>query len=171
MAWSPATFENDDTNMLSIDGFTGNLFPSFGALAVLKTLKQFETGLIYVLLFLMAVVLAFSTLELLWRVLKDILSPPFLQITIEGLIDVFGLFMVILIGLELMESVKAYLRDNIFQIEVILIVAMIAIARKIIILDLKKMDVLEVLGIGAIILSLSVSYFLIVTSRSKRKPS
>lgn len=133
-----------------------------------KVFKQFEIYLIYVLLVLMGVVLVFATLELVWIVVRDVFSPPLLQMTTGGLMDVFGLFMVILIGLELMESVKAYLEESVFHIEVILIVALIAVARKVILLDLKAMDVWVTLGIGTIVLSLSVSYFLIVRSRTQK---
>lgn len=138
---------------------------------MLNILKKFEHVLIKILILFLSVVLVFSTAELGWIIVKDITSPPFLHITIAGLMEIFGLFMVILIGLELLESVKAYLEENVFHIEVIMTVAMIAIARKVIVLDTKNIDFMMMLGIGIIILSLSVSYYLIVHSRGREAKS
>ena len=138
---------------------------------MLDILKKFEHALIKILIVMLCVVLVFSTVELGWIIVKDIASPPFLHITISGLMETFGLFMVILIGLELLGSVKAYLEEKVFHIEVIMSVAMIAVARKIIILDIKKIDFMMLLGISLIILSLAVSYFLIVHSRGSIEKS
>ncbi len=52
--------------------------------------------------------------------------------------------------------------------EDILVVAMIAISRKIIILDFNKTDLYTMLGIGDLILALAASYYLMVQSRKWR---
>jgi uncharacterized membrane protein (DUF373 family) len=49
---------------------------------------------------------------------------------------------------------------------VVFLVAMIAIARKVIILDIKEVSGITLVGIGAIIITLSGGYYLV---RSKRK--
>jgi uncharacterized membrane protein (DUF373 family) len=138
---------------------------------VLDVLKKFEHFIIKALIVMMSVVLVFATLELGWRILKGVVSPPLFQMTLPTLMNIFGLFMLILIGLELLESVKAYLEENVFHVEVIIVVAMIAIARKVIILDIKKTDFLTMLGIAGIVLSFGVSYYLIVQSRAKKMAS
>ena len=130
-----------------------------------KVLEYFEPILIKILIVMMAVVLVFSTIELGSIIVEDVAAPPFLQITLKGVLEVFDLFMVILIGLELLESIKAYLDQQTFRIEVILVVAMIAIARKIIVLDIKKVETLTIFGIAAVVLALAVSYYLISRSR------
>jgi uncharacterized membrane protein (DUF373 family) len=50
---------------------------------------------------------------------------------------------------------------NVIHVEVVLIVTMIAIARKIIILDIKKVPSSTLMGIGAITLALSIGYYLV----------
>ncbi len=69
--------------------------------------------------------------------------------------------MLVIIGIELLESItKTYLKEGVDHVKVVLAVAMIAIARKVIILDVKEVSSLTMLGIAAIILALSVGYFM-----------
>jgi uncharacterized membrane protein (DUF373 family) len=67
----------------------------------------------------------------------------------------------ILIGLELLESIRTYLTDEMLHVEVVFLVAMIAVARKIIILDVKGIDPLVLIGIAAITISLAVGFFFV----------
>jgi uncharacterized membrane protein (DUF373 family) len=62
--------------------------------------------------------------------------------------------LLVLIGVELLETIKAYLRDNIIHVDIVAEVALIAIARKVIILDLAEHDGLTVLAIAALVLAL-----------------
>ena len=93
------------------------------------------------------------------------LKPPLLLLNIEEMLYVFGLFLMVLIGIELMETVKIYLEEETVHVEVIIMVAIIAISRKVIIMDIKQMGALDLLGIAAIILALSSGYFLIKRGR------
>lgn len=78
-----------------------------------------------------------------------------------GLVEIFGLFLNVLIALELLENITAYLRKNVVQIELVVITAVIAVARKIIIFDFNKYHSLELASLGFAILALSFSYWLI----------
>lgn len=77
------------------------------------------------------------------------------------MLEVFGFFLMVLIGLELLESIKAYLEEERVHAEIVLLVALVAVARKIIVLDYKDDTPEMVYGIAAIIISLSVGYFLV----------
>ena len=87
---------------------------------------------------MMMLVVALATLDLGWIITKDILTPPILLLDLDELLEIFGFFLLILIGVELLETIKAYLRDNIIHVEIVLEVAVIAVARKVIVLDLSK---------------------------------
>ena len=99
--------------------------------------KWFEKGITFALIIMMAVVLLLSTVDLAVTLFNDIVSQPII-LDINELLDIFGLFMIVLIGIELLETIKAYLDEHIVHTEIVLEVAMIAIARKVIILDIKK---------------------------------
>jgi uncharacterized membrane protein (DUF373 family) len=78
-----------------------------------------------------------------------------------GLVEIFGLFLNVLIALELLENITGYLRKNVVQIELVIITAVIAVARKIIIFDFNKYHSLELASLGFAILALSFSYWLV----------
>ena len=56
------------------------------------------------------------------------------------LFQLFGLFLNVLIALEILENITAYLRKHVVQVELVLVTSLIAVSRKIIILDLEKKD-------------------------------
>ncbi|MDW7646063.1 MAG: phosphate-starvation-inducible PsiE family protein [Desulfuromonadales bacterium] len=124
-------------------------------------LKQYERLMIKALMIMMAIVLGLATLDLGWLIIKDILEPPLFLLSIEQLLEIFGLFLLVLIGIELLETIiKTFQTQGQPHYEVVLSVAIIAIARKVIILDLQEVDSWVMLGIAAIILALTAGYFL-----------
>ena len=129
---------------------------------MLPLIKSFEKIIIRVLVALMALVLLLSTVELAWVIIKDIITPPILLLEIDELLEIFGLFMLVLIGLELLDTIaKTYMGESTDHAQIVMAVAIIAIARKVIILDVKDLSGLALVGIAAIILALSIGYYLI----------
>jgi uncharacterized membrane protein (DUF373 family) len=77
------------------------------------------------------------------------------------LFQLFGLFLNVLIALEILENVAAYLKKNIIQVELVLVTSLIAVSRKIIILDLEKKDSNDLIALSIAAFSLSLSYMMI----------
>jgi len=74
-----------------------------------------------------------------------------------------------------LETVKAYLKDDIVHVEFIILVAIIAIARKVIVWDFSKYEVNELLSLAAMTVGLGITYFLIKLAdfrfrRTKKPP-
>ena len=128
---------------------------------MLTFLKKFERIIITTLTVMMVVTISLATIELGWLIIKDMISPPIILLEIDELLDIFGLFLLVLLGIELVSTLKTYLTENEIHVEVVFAVALIAIGRKVIILDVKEISSLSLLGIAAIIISLSVGYFLV----------
>ena len=128
---------------------------------MLDVLKKFEKVVLVALVFMMSVVVFLSTLELGWILIRDIVTPPVVLLDIDELLDVFGFFLLVLIGIELLETIKTYFVEHVIHAEVVIEVAMIAIARKVIILDVKELPSLTLLGIAAIIITLAVAYWVV----------
>jgi uncharacterized membrane protein (DUF373 family) len=126
---------------------------------MLDMLKKFEKAVTTTLVVLMAIVVLLATVELGWIIVKDIITPPVLLLEIEELLDIFGLFLLVLIGVELLETIKAYLKDNVVHFDVVLTVAIIAITRKVIILDVKELPSMTLVGIAAIIVALAAAKY------------
>ncbi|WP_319521940.1 phosphate-starvation-inducible PsiE family protein [uncultured Desulfosarcina sp.] len=126
-----------------------------------RWLRTFEHTIIRALILMMAVIILISTIELGYLLVKDIVSPPIFFFEIDELLELFGFFLLILIGVELLETIKAYLQDKVVHSEVVLEVALIAIARKVIILDLKEYDTTVLIGIAAMILAIAGAYYIL----------
>jgi len=120
----------------------------------------------------LAFVVVLSVVDLAWVLIKDIISPPLVLLDVDELLDIFGVFLLVLIGIELLETLKAYVREREIRAEVIILVAMIALARKIVTLDVKAVPSVSLLGIAAIIVALAIAYYIIrqTHSRATRSP-
>ena len=123
-------------------------------------LKKFEQVIVIALIAMMAIVVLFATIELAWIIYKDLSVEPYFMIEIDSLLKIFGFFLLILIGVELLETIKAYLAEHVVHVEIVLEVALIAIARKVIILDLKDYSGVTVLAMAALIISLALAYYI-----------
>ncbi len=97
----------------------------------------------------------------------EVFSPDFGRFSVS-LFKIFGLFLNVLIALEILENITAYLKKHVIQVELVIVTSLIAVARKIIILDLEQKTAFDLSALGFAILSLSVSYWLV--RNALRKP-
>lgn len=126
--------------------------------AAMKYLAKLEFVVIRALVVMMALVVLFASLDLAWIIIRDLSTPPYLLFDVNRLLEIFGMFLLVLIGIELLESIRMYLDHKLVHVEVVMTVAIIAIARKVIILDVKELDGLKLIGIGVIIFALAGGY-------------
>ena len=130
-------------------------------------MKHIESALIIGILTVICVILILAFIDIVYELKQKVIMPPRFVIDADGLMDLFSLLLVILIGLELLETVKAYLKDDIVHVEFIILVAIIAIARKVIVWDFNKFRVEELLSLAAMIVGLGITYFLIKMASSR----
>jgi len=138
---------------------------------LLPYLKKFERIIVIALIMMMAFVILLATIELGWLIIKDMITPPYVLLEIHELLDIFGLFLLVLLGIELISTLRTYLTENEVHVEVVFVVALIAIARKVIILDVKELSSLTLVGIASIIIALSLGYFFIKKHIQKNGPT
>jgi len=131
-------------------------------------LKTFERVIVVALIAMMVIVVLVATIELAVIIYQDLSNPPYLMIEIDSLLKIFGFFLLILIGVELLETIKAYLVEQVVHVEIVLEVALIAIARKVIILDLKDYSGVTVLAMAALIVSLALAYYIEKVGRREK---
>lgn len=79
----------------------------------------------------------------------------------------FSGVLLIILGLELMETLRVYFKSHRIRLETILAVAVIAIGRHVINLDVEHMPGDSLIGVAAVVLALTVGYFLV---RHKEQP-
>lgn len=118
---------------------------------------------------LLIVVVLLSTVHLGALIVEEVLKPPRWLIPVEGLLDIFGYFLLVLIGVELLETLKAYLRKDVIHVRVVLEVALIAMARKVIIEEPNTAPGTTLFGIAALILALGIAFYF--ERQAKREPA
>ena len=125
----------------------------------------------FIVLILMTIIVAIAIVELGIILYLDLFDPTddVLFLEIDELFKIFGFFFIILIGFELVETVEMYFKENIIHAEVVLLVAVIAVSRKVILLDLEKYEPLAIIGLGIIIVALGSCYYLIKQSYRSNK--
>jgi uncharacterized membrane protein (DUF373 family) len=77
------------------------------------------------------------------------------------LFELFGLFLNVLIALEILENITAYLRKHVIQVELVIVTSLIAVSRKIIILDLEKKSSSDLIAMAVAVFSLSIGYAIV----------
>jgi uncharacterized membrane protein (DUF373 family) len=116
---------------------------------------------------MLVVVMVLSTIHLGVLIWDEILKPPRFLIPVQGLLEIFGYFLLVLIGVELIETLKAYVQKDTIHVRVVLEVALIAMARKVIIEEPNTVPGLTLFGIAALILALGIAFYF---ERSAGKP-
>lgn len=123
--------------------------------------RNIEKVIIYALIAMMAGILILATVELGYYLVRNLITSEFFLIDLDALMDLFGIFLLVLIGIELLDTIKVYLRQNVVHVEVVVLVAIIALARKVVVLKIEDLEGETLIGIGLMILALSVAYYLI----------
>lgn len=90
--------------------------------------------------------------------LADIATTDALQKAVE---KVFAGVLLLLLGLELLKSLTSFFVGHHLQLEIIVVVAMIAVARHIMLVDFAHVEAANVLGAAALVLALAISYALV----------
>jgi uncharacterized membrane protein (DUF373 family) len=134
---------------------------SRGRIPVFRLLERFEEIISRALLLMMAAVVLLTTIELGWILVKDVLTPPVFLLEIGEILELLGLFLLVLIGIELMHSVKIFIKRREIHLEAMLVVALVAVARKVIVLEPKELAPEAVLGLAAMALALTIGYYLV----------
>ncbi|MEA5566857.1 MULTISPECIES: phosphate-starvation-inducible PsiE family protein [unclassified Anabaena] len=126
-------------------------------------IEHIEVIVSKILSIFMVIVILVAIIDLGTYIVKEVFTTPYGAIN-TTLFKVFGLFLNILIALEILENITAYLKRHVFQVELVIVTSLIAVARKIIILDLEKVRGLDIIGLGTAVLALSISYLIIRSS-------
>jgi uncharacterized membrane protein (DUF373 family) len=139
-------------NLITIGGF------------MKKAGRIIQKVIIYSLIALMTIVLILATIELGYYIFKFVLESNYAVIDLNQLMELFGVFMLVLIGIELLDTIKVYLKENVMHVEVVVLVAIIAVARKIVVIKIEDIDGVKVIGLACIVLALAAAYYFIKKS-------
>jgi uncharacterized membrane protein (DUF373 family) len=126
--------------------------------------EKFEQVVVFVLTLLIALIV----LAALWNLLK-LVATSLLLVDIFDPTDpavfqtVFGAIFTVVIALEFKRSLLVVVerRFGIVQVRAVVMIAMLAVVRKFIILDLSQTEAMKLLALGAAMLALGIVYWLV----------
>jgi uncharacterized membrane protein (DUF373 family) len=132
---------------------------------MLEYLNRFERLIYYALMVMLALVIFLGVIELVVILFYAIFTDFSFRLANFEILEIFGYFLLILIGIELLETIKAYLIKNEIHVEIIILVAIIAVARKIILLDPfaegESLNSAAMIALGVVVVALAASYYLV----------
>lgn len=137
----------------------------------LELIDRSEQSLAKLLGFVLLVVLVAGTVQLTIGVIASVLQPdtPWLGSKINA---VLGDLLTLLIAVEVLQNVTSYLRRHVVQIELVLLTAMTAVARKVIVLPPGAENKPELLGgLGIAVLALAASFWLVRSVNIRQPPA
>jgi uncharacterized membrane protein (DUF373 family) len=128
---------------------------------LLEFVGKFEKFFYGALIVLLMVVLVFAFGELVVSIFSKVTNAPVGILDTDELTLVLGGFLLVLIGIELLDTIMEYFRENAIHVEIVVLLSIIAIARKVILLNPAQTDGFELIGIGIVIMGLAGAYYLI----------
>jgi uncharacterized membrane protein (DUF373 family) len=135
----------------------------WGRWAGLTLYQRFEVMVALMLTLIISMVILVALYRLLVGVLWGLVFDSVDPLEHNVFQAVFGEIMTLLIALEFNHTLQYVVNrtQSIIQTKVVLLIALLAVARKVIILDLQQIGVGAMLGLAAIILVLGTTYWLI----------
>jgi len=129
---------------------------------LMRFLKQVIHWAVRCMAVLMTVVIMLGVVDVGLMLWQSIQSEPFLMIRMDNIIAMFGAFMAVLIAIEIFVNITIYLRDDVIHVKIVMATALMAVARKVIIMDVEQVSPDFVLSIAAVVLAMSIGYYLVV---------
>jgi len=111
---------------------------------------------------LMTIVIFFGVADVIMVLYQELMTPPFMLLTISDILALFGAFMAVLIAIEILINIIIYLRDDVIHLKIVMATALMAISRKVIIMDFTKISAEYILAVAAVVFAMSMGYWLVV---------
>ena len=113
----------------------------------------------------MTLVILWGIVDVVWVLYKDLIKPPVFLLNISDILELFGAFMAVLIAIEIFINIVMYLRDDVIHVKLVMATALMATARKIIVLDYTNLSFEYIFASAAVMMALSTGYWLISFKR------
>jgi uncharacterized membrane protein (DUF373 family) len=133
--------------------------------------EWFERAVVLLLTLLIAIVVIAAVWTLSLKILFGLVLAGSLDPSDYRVFQsVFGMILTVIIALEFKKSllVVAERREAVVQIRSVIVIALLAVCRKVIILDLTETDAFHTLAFAAVILALGTVYWLVRDSDRRR---
>ncbi|HKK99705.1 MAG TPA: phosphate-starvation-inducible PsiE family protein [Desulfotignum sp.] len=110
---------------------------------------------------LMTLVILFGVVDVAWEIYEKLRTPPVMLMNISDILATFGAFMAVLIAIEIFINITIYLRDDVIHVKIVMATALMAIARKVIILDFTVISPDYIFATAALVFAMGIGYWLV----------
>lgn len=112
-----------------------------------------------ILAFLMTFVVLCSVFDVARVIYLHVFTPPYFILNLEQILNMMGSFLIVLIAIEIFLNIILYFRKDMSHIKLVIATALMAIARKVIILDYQTAPAHLLYGIAFLIFALGFAYW------------
>ena len=126
-----------------------------------RYLTILQKSIIYFLLIIISILLVVAILDVIIQLYDGITDNSLTEFIKTQFTQLIGLFLTILIGVELLEAVKAFLKEEMVHVEIVVLVAIIAISRKVIVWEISSIGYMELIALALMLLALAATYWVI----------
>lgn len=109
----------------------------------------------------MVLVLCISLVQLGYTIYLYLTEETFHILDEKAMMNLLGSILIVLIGIELLDTIKIYLKEDVVHVEIVILVAIIALARKIIVMDFDKYSPWALMALSTMVIALAAGYYLI----------
>lgn len=127
-----------------------------------RIIKRIVHAAVRFLAGMMVVVIILGVIDVAYLLHQKAMAPPRFILTINDILATFGAFIAVLIAIEILVNILLYLRDDVIHVKIVMATALMAIARKVIILDYDTMTPMYLFATAAVVLAMSAGYYLVV---------
>jgi uncharacterized membrane protein (DUF373 family) len=128
---------------------------------IIKFCHQTIRKAVKVLAVLMMITIIWGVIDVMYVMYKTLIMPTFTSLTLIDVVVTFGSFLVVLIAIEIFINITLYIRRDVIHVKLVVATALMAMARKVIILDFNEVSPSYVWATGVVVLALGVTYWLI----------
>jgi uncharacterized membrane protein (DUF373 family) len=114
-----------------------------------------------VLAVMMVFTILWGVIDVVYVIYTEVLQPSLQDYQARDIIVTFGAFLTVLIAIEIFINITLYLRDDVIHIRLVISTALMAIARKVIILDFEKVEPEYMVATAAVVIALGITYWLV----------
>ena len=116
---------------------------------------------IRILAILMVAVIFWGVADVVYVLYKQLLEPPFMLLSLSDIFKTFAAFLAVLIAIEIFQNIVLYLRTDVFPLKLVIATSLMAMARKIIIIDFNDVIPMHIFAVGFVVLALGITYYLL----------
>ena len=122
---------------------------------------------------LMVLVIIWGVIDVVFVIYETMMEEPRFLIGVNEMFSLFSSFMVVLIAIEIFINIRLYLGTTTLPVQLVIATALMAIARKVIVLEVEAVDAAYLAAIGVVIFALGVTYWLLArrTQMPGKKPN